>query len=113
MWPYLLGPKSVEKFPNQETKYIHTFSICPAGERYRCEVQANHKHGTSSNSTLNFESILTKVVSGDFSKSHYEGQKGEYFCSNSKNGCEEEFLALRVHDKSCTELEQEFLTLIF
>ena len=93
---------------------IHTFSICPAGERYRCEVQANHKHGTSSNSTLSFEPILTKVVSGDFSKyHHYEGQKGEYFCSNSKNGCEEEFLALRVHDKSCTELEQEFLTLIF
>ena len=27
MWPYLLGPKSVEKFPNQETKYILFLSV--------------------------------------------------------------------------------------
>ena len=30
-----------------------------------------------------------------------KGQKREYFCSNSNKGCQEEFLTLKAHEKSC------------
>ena len=83
----------MERFRNQETKYIVVLSVLLASVRDLKPVFLKSRQTInmgSSNSTLSFEPILTKVVSGDFSKSHYEGQKGEYFCSNSKNGCEEE-----------------------
>ena len=43
---------------------------------------------------LKFEPILTKLVSEYFTLC-------EGFCSNSKNGCQEEFIAQKVHEKSC------------
>ena len=52
---------------------------------------------------MEFEPDLTKLVSEHFTLACVcdENQKCNYFCSNSKNGCEEEFLALKAHKKSC------------
>ena len=51
--------------------------------------------------THGFDKTLTKLVSEHFTPSCDESQKFDYLCSNSKNGCQEEFLALKAHEKSC------------
>ena len=48
-----------------------------------------------------FQSELTKLVSAYFAPPCNETLKHDYFCSNSKNGCQEEFLAQKAHEKSC------------
>ena len=86
---------------------IYSCSECPGpnGSHYRCEacflqVEDIHKHG-SKVSKLKFVPILTKFLATyDFTPCD-ESQKRKYFCSNSKNGCQEEFLAKKAHEKSC------------
>ena len=111
---YPLSYGACGKIPNPGDKIYSCFK-CPDGHKYRCQTcltqNIAHNHG-SNGSTLAFEPNLTKLVSEYLTLALDESQKCNFFCSNSKNGCEEEFLALRAHDKSCTELEQEFLTLI-
>ena len=49
----------------------------------------------------NFEEENKNLKAGKISAFCNEGQKRKYFCSNSKNGCQEEFLTQKSHEKSC------------
>ena len=87
------------KIPSPGDK-IYSCSLCPEDYKYRCETCFNtknggHHHGYTRLNSLAFEPTLTKLVSEHFTTpSCDESQKCDYFCSNSKNGCQEEFLAL-------------------
>ena len=92
------------KDPNPGDK-IYSCSICPEGYKYRCETcfvkkGSHHNHGRGLR-TLVFEPNITNLVSKYFTLTRDESQKCNYFCSNSKNGCIEEFLVLKAHKKSC------------
>ena len=92
------------KIPNPGDK-IYSCSICPEGYKYRCETcfvkkGSHHNHGRGLR-TLVFEPNITNLVSKYFTLTRDESQKCNYFCSNSKNGCIEEFLVLKAHKKSC------------
>ena len=94
------------KIPNPGDK-IYSCHECPQRYKYRCETcftkNGGHSHFGREKITLTFEPLLTKLVSEHFTLACVcdENQKCNYFCSNSKNGCEEEFLALKAHKKSC------------
>ena len=60
----------------------------------RDQIPDNHFHGDSHESMLKFDPTLTKLIAEHFSP--HDG-----FCSNSKYGCQEEFLPQKVHEKSC------------
>ena len=90
---------------------IYSCSVCSdsaiAIKRARaCEVcfntfGKNHKHAGAM-VTISLDTIVTKFLATyDFTPPSDESQKREYLCSNSKNGCEEEFLAQKAHEKSC------------
>ena len=49
----------------------------------------------------NLEEENKNLKAGKTSASCNEGQERKYFCSNSKNGCQEEFLTQKTHEKSC------------
>ena len=100
------------KIPKPGDK-IFSCSICTSftnadgldGSGYRCETcfttkNTGHNHGITTK-VLAFDPILTKLVSEHFTPPYDESQKLDFFCSNSKNGCQEEFLTQKVHEKSC------------
>ena len=87
---------------------IYMCSGCIPDHGFRCEacvpsVQFAHTHGGIGGSLtlLRFQPILTKLVSEHFTPTCDESQKRKFFCSNSKNGCQEEFLAQKAHENSC------------
>ena len=94
------------KIPNPGDK-IYSCHECPQRYKYRCETcftkNGGHSHFGREKITLTFEPLLTKLVSEHFTLACVcdENQKCNYFCSNSKNGCIEEFLVLKAHKKSC------------
>ena len=109
-WPAHPSYGACGKIPNPGDKIYNCSTCCSKiyeGHKYsyRCETCFNtknkdHNHG-GSRITLVFEPILTKLVSEHFIPPSNESQKREYFCANSKNGCEEEFLAQKAHEISC------------
>ena len=109
-WPAHPSYGACGKIPNPGDKIYNCSTCCSKiyeGHKYsyRCETCFNtknkdHNHG-GSRITLVFEPILTKLVSEHFIPPSNESQKCEYFCANSKNGCEEEFLAQKAHEISC------------
>ena len=98
------------KIPKPGDK-IFSCSICTSftndnGSGYRCETcfatkNAGHYHFSKAKKALVFDLILTKLVSEHFTPPYDESQKLDFFCSNSKNGCQEEFLTQKAHEKSC------------
>ena len=100
----LLITQDVEKSQILETRYTYSCSVCPEGHKYRCETcfakNGGHNHGCldleDDEATVAFEPNLTKLVSEYLTLALDESQKCNFFCSNSKNGCEEEFLALKA-----------------
>ena len=89
------------KIPKPGDK-IYSCSAC-FPRAYRCQGCSDpkiHRHG-SRKSALQFEPNLSKLVSELFTPPCNESPKREYFCSNSKKGCKEEFLAQKAHEKSC------------
>ena len=101
-----IGGGACGKIPNPGDK-IYSCHECPQRYKYRCETcftkNGGHSHFGREKITLTFEPLLTKLVSEHFTLACVcdENQKCNYFCSNSKNSCEEEFLALKAHKKSC------------
>ena len=76
-------------------------SLC-SPPRYHCKncyVGSKEDYHGLSYSPLKLEPIVTRLVSEHFTCN--ESQKRDYLCSNSKDGCQEEFLALKSHEKSC------------
>ena len=70
---------------------------------YRCQTCCSKGHSMKQFKypAQTFQSELTKLVSAYFAPPCNETLKHDYFCSNSKNGCQEEFLAQKAHEKSC------------
>ena len=98
----LKGYVGCGKVPNPGDN-IYSCFLCEQGCKYRCETCFNktkesHNHGLAK-VTLAFEPNLTKLVAEHFASE--ENQERNYLCSNSKKGCEEEFFALKSHEKSC------------
>ena len=101
---FICGAAHCHKIPKPGDK-IYSCSACSDGHQYRCEncsinVCHYHTHG-GRESALKFDPKLTKLVLEHFTPPCNESQKREYFCSNSMNGCQEEFLAQKAHEKSC------------
>ena len=70
---------------------------------YKGPIVSSHTHKIGpAMVTFTLDTLLTRFLATyDFTSPCDESQKREYFCSNSKNGCEEEFLAQKAHEKSC------------
>ena len=83
--------------------------ICPQCQKYKCEKHflqykvcknAYHPMQLDSNLTEAFLSVENFIAKLNF-KPQVSEVKKSYNCSHSKNGCQEEFLAQKAHEKAC------------
>ena len=85
-----------EKIPKPGDRIYRCPPGCCNPLNYRCDTcfYKGHSINKFKYADQTFQPELTKLVSAYFAPH-------KYFCSNLKNGCQEEFVAQKAHEKSC------------